>query len=217
MVTYEDLTAACLRHGVMPAVVPQLKTITLGGALAGVGIESSSSHRYGLVHDTVLELDVLLGDGRVVTCTPRERARGSLLRLPELVRHARLCAAVEGEDGPGEAVRARSSTSTTSTGEGFFGELDGGLPPRRRRFRRRGRVRAGQMFVTVGRFVDRAPYVERLHLRSHLLSLHPGAPRGLPHGPRLSLALGHRLVLVLEERVGAEPPRAAGSALAASG
>jgi len=69
MVTYEALVAACLRHGVMPAVVPQLKTITLGGALAGVGIESSS-HRQGLVHDTVLELDVLLGDGSVVTCTP---------------------------------------------------------------------------------------------------------------------------------------------------
>src|SRR5690606_29017951 len=68
MVTYEDLVAACLPHGVMPAVVPQLKTITLGGALAGVGIESSS-HRHGLVHDTVLELDVLLGDGRVVSAT----------------------------------------------------------------------------------------------------------------------------------------------------
>src|SRR5688572_10117072 len=68
MVPYEDLTRECLAHGVMPAVVPQLKTITLGGAVAGVGIESSS-HRYGLVHDTMLELDVLLGDGRVVTCS----------------------------------------------------------------------------------------------------------------------------------------------------
>ena len=68
MITYDDLTRACLAQGVMPAVVPQLKTITLGGAVAGVGIESSS-WRYGLVHDTMLELDVLLGDGRVVTCT----------------------------------------------------------------------------------------------------------------------------------------------------
>src|SRR5262245_21740731 len=51
MTPYEDLTRACLARGVMPAVVPQLKTITLGGAVAGVGIESSS-HRYGLVHDT---------------------------------------------------------------------------------------------------------------------------------------------------------------------
>src|SRR5687767_12081814 len=69
MTSYEELTRACLAQGVMPAVVPQLKTITLGGAVAGVGIESSS-HRHGLVHDTMLELDVLLGDGRVVGCTP---------------------------------------------------------------------------------------------------------------------------------------------------
>src|SRR5687767_1295432 len=69
MIPYEDLTRACLAHGVMPAVVPQLKTITLGGAVAGVGIESSS-HRHGLVHDTMLELDVLLGDGRIVSCSP---------------------------------------------------------------------------------------------------------------------------------------------------
>jgi FAD/FMN-containing dehydrogenase len=68
MTTYETLTAGCLAHGVMPAVVPQLKTITLGGAVAGVGIESSS-WRHGLVHDTMLELEVLLGDGRVVVCT----------------------------------------------------------------------------------------------------------------------------------------------------
>ncbi|MGD9952933.1 MAG: FAD-binding oxidoreductase [Burkholderiales bacterium] len=69
MVTYEDLVRGCLAHDVMPAVVPQLKTITLGGAMAGVGIESSS-HRHGLVHDTALELEVLLGDGRIVTATP---------------------------------------------------------------------------------------------------------------------------------------------------
>ena len=69
MVTYEDLVRGCLAKGVMPAVVPQLKTITLGGAMAGVGIEASS-HRYGLVHDTALELEVLLGDGSLVLATP---------------------------------------------------------------------------------------------------------------------------------------------------
>ena len=69
MVSYEDLVQGCLAQGVMPAVVPQLKTITLGGAVAGVGIESSS-HRQGLVHDTVLEIEVLLGDGQIVVATP---------------------------------------------------------------------------------------------------------------------------------------------------
>ena len=36
MIPYDDLTRECLARGVMPAVVPQLKTITLGGAVAGV-------------------------------------------------------------------------------------------------------------------------------------------------------------------------------------
>ena len=69
MVTYEALTDAALAHGLMPAVVPQLKSITIGGAVSGIGIESSS-FRYGLPHETVQEMDVLLGNGEVVTCTP---------------------------------------------------------------------------------------------------------------------------------------------------
>jgi FAD/FMN-containing dehydrogenase len=69
MTTYEDLADAALAKGAMPAVVPQLKTITLGGAAAGVGIEASS-FRHGLVHETLLEIDVLGGDGKVRTCTP---------------------------------------------------------------------------------------------------------------------------------------------------
>ncbi|MBI4291554.1 MAG: FAD-binding oxidoreductase [Betaproteobacteria bacterium] len=69
MTSYEDLAAGTLASGVMPAVVPQLKTITLGGAAAGVGIEASS-FKYGLVHESLLSMDVLTGDGRVRTCTP---------------------------------------------------------------------------------------------------------------------------------------------------
>ncbi|MEE1545452.1 MAG: FAD-binding protein, partial [Alphaproteobacteria bacterium] len=40
MVTYEALADAALAHGLMPAVVPQLKSITIGGAVSGIGIES---------------------------------------------------------------------------------------------------------------------------------------------------------------------------------
>jgi FAD/FMN-containing dehydrogenase len=68
LATYDDLVAATLPHGVMPAVVPQLKTITVGGALAGVGIEATS-FRQGLVHDTLQALDVLLPGGDIVTAT----------------------------------------------------------------------------------------------------------------------------------------------------
>jgi FAD/FMN-containing dehydrogenase len=66
MTTYEHLVAATLSYGLMPLVVPQLKTITLGGAITGLGIESSS-WRNGMPHESVTELDILTGDGRIVT------------------------------------------------------------------------------------------------------------------------------------------------------
>jgi FAD/FMN-containing dehydrogenase len=69
MVTYEHLVDATLPYGLMPFVVPQLKTITLGGAVAGLGIESTS-YRNGLPHESVREMDILTGDGRVVTARP---------------------------------------------------------------------------------------------------------------------------------------------------
>src|SRR4029434_5321996 len=46
--------------------VPQLKTITLGGAVTGLGIESTS-FRNGLPHESVLEMDILTGTGDVLT------------------------------------------------------------------------------------------------------------------------------------------------------
>ena len=68
MTTYEDLCDATLPHNLMPLVVPQLKTITLGGAVTGLGIESTS-FRNGLPHESVTEMQILTGDGRVVIAT----------------------------------------------------------------------------------------------------------------------------------------------------
>jgi FAD/FMN-containing dehydrogenase len=69
MCTYEDLVDATLPHGLIPLVVPQLRTITLGGAVTGLGIESTS-FRSGLPHESVLEMDVFTGAGEVVTTRP---------------------------------------------------------------------------------------------------------------------------------------------------
>jgi FAD/FMN-containing dehydrogenase len=69
MCTYEHLVAATLAEGLVPLVVPQLRTITLGGAVTGLGIEATS-FRNGLPHESVLEMDVLTGDGEVVTTRP---------------------------------------------------------------------------------------------------------------------------------------------------
>jgi FAD/FMN-containing dehydrogenase len=68
MTTYEALCDATLPHQLMPLVVPQLKTITLGGAVTGLGIESSSLW-HGLPHESVTEMEILTGDGRVVVAT----------------------------------------------------------------------------------------------------------------------------------------------------
>ena len=66
--TYEDLVAETLRFGMIPFVVPQLRTITLGGAVTGMGIESTS-FRNGMPHESVLEMDIFTGAGEVVTCS----------------------------------------------------------------------------------------------------------------------------------------------------
>lgn len=69
MCTYEHLVEVTLAHHRIPLVVPQLRTITLGGAVSGLGIESTS-FRNGLPHESVLEMDVLTGSGEVVTTKP---------------------------------------------------------------------------------------------------------------------------------------------------
>lgn len=72
MTTYAELVDACLLHGLAPAIVPELKSITVGGAMTGIGIESAA-FRYGLVHHTVEAMDVLVADGRVLSCSARQR------------------------------------------------------------------------------------------------------------------------------------------------
>jgi len=81
MTTYEHLVDATLPFGLMPLVVPQLKTITLGGAVTGLGVESSS-FRNGLVHESVLEMEVLTGDGRVVVARPDNEHRALFHGFP---------------------------------------------------------------------------------------------------------------------------------------
>jgi FAD/FMN-containing dehydrogenase len=81
MTTYEDLVDATLPYGLMPLVVPQLKTITLGGAVTGLGIESSSFH-HGLPHESVLEMEILTGSGEIVTATRDNEHRDLFYGFP---------------------------------------------------------------------------------------------------------------------------------------
>jgi FAD/FMN-containing dehydrogenase len=81
MTTYEDLVDATLPYGLMPLVVPQLKTITLGGAVTGLGIESSSFH-HGLPHESVIEMEIITGGGEIVTATRDNEHRDLFYGFP---------------------------------------------------------------------------------------------------------------------------------------
>ena len=68
-VTFVDLVDATLKHGLVPIVVPELETITIGGAVSGCSIESMS-FVHGGFHDTCLEYEVITATGDVLRCTP---------------------------------------------------------------------------------------------------------------------------------------------------
>ena len=72
-VTMEELVAATLPHGLVPAVVPEFKSITVGGAINGAALESSS-HRHGQFNDCCVAYHLVLGDGARLRVTPKSNS-----------------------------------------------------------------------------------------------------------------------------------------------
>lgn len=68
-VTFVELVEKTLELGLVPTVVPELETITVGGAVTGCSLESMS-FRHGGFHDSCLEYEVLTSDGTILRCTP---------------------------------------------------------------------------------------------------------------------------------------------------
>ena len=155
MITYGDLVDATLEKNCMPTVVPQLKSITIGGAIAGVGIESTS-FRFGLPHETVLEADVLLADGSVITCNPDNEHSDLFFGLPNsygtlgyilglVVRTIPVKEFVQLEHHHfPEATRFFNTIEELRNSE--FDFLDGSV------------FGPGECYLTTGKFVDSAPY-----------------------------------------------------------
>jgi FAD/FMN-containing dehydrogenase len=67
-VTFRELVQATLEHGLVPRMVPELETITIGGAVAGCAVESMA-YKYGGFHDSCTEYEVITGTGDVVRCS----------------------------------------------------------------------------------------------------------------------------------------------------
>jgi FAD/FMN-containing dehydrogenase len=169
MIPYEDLARECLAHRVMPAVVPQLKTITLGGAVAGVGIESSS-HRHGLVHDTMLELDVLLGDGSVAGCSPHNAHADLFFGFPNSYGTLGYALRVKAKTIPVKPY-VRLEHRAFSSGDACFAALQQQLEKGDADFVDGTVFAPDRLFITLGRFADSAPYTsdytyENIYYRS---------------------------------------------------
>ena len=168
MTPYETLADATLAHGVMPCVVPQLKSITIGGAVAGVGIEASS-FRHGLVHETMLELEVLTGGGEVVVARADNEHRDLFYGFPNSYGTLGYALRVKAQTVPVKPF-VRLEHVRHADPEGFFRDLaaacasaadfvDGVV------------FGPDELVTTVGRFVDTAPYTsdytyERIYYRS---------------------------------------------------
>ena len=168
MTTYADLVQATLAQGVVPCVVPQLKSITIGGATVGVGLESSS-FRYGLVHHTVCAVDVLLADGSIITCTPDNEHSDLFYGLPNsygtLGYALKLTARVVPAKPYVELTHLRHRNPAeyfadlTAHCRGDADFIDGTV------------FGADEMYITSGRFVDTCPGVsdysfEHIYYRS---------------------------------------------------
>lgn len=69
-VAFTDLVEATLKHNLVPMLVPELKTITIGGAVSGCSVESTS-YKFGGFHDNCLEYEIITAKGEIITCKPK--------------------------------------------------------------------------------------------------------------------------------------------------
>jgi cytokinin dehydrogenase len=69
-----EVAKIALAKGLTPPVMlgDSTQTVTVGGTL-NIGGMGTTSHRFGAQVDSIEELDVVTGDGRLVTCSARER------------------------------------------------------------------------------------------------------------------------------------------------
>lgn len=156
MTPYYDLVQAALAQNVMPTVVPQLRSITIGGAVSGVGIEATS-FRHGLVHETIQEMEVVLGSGEVVTATPTNEHRDLFFGIPNSYGSLGYILKVKVKAIPVKRyvhVQHKRFYSYNALVEGIrmyeqdatIDFLDGVI------------FSPDEMYLSVGRFVDEAPY-----------------------------------------------------------
>jgi Delta24-sterol reductase len=70
-VTMEALLHAALSYGLIPPILPELREMTVGGAIMGIAGESGS-HKWGTFNDICLSFEILCGNGALLKVSPTE-------------------------------------------------------------------------------------------------------------------------------------------------
>ena len=78
---FYDIVKETLKYNLIPKIVPELSSITVGGAICGISIESSS-FKYGWGHDTIVDMDVLTSSGDVLFCNKNNENRDLFNAIP---------------------------------------------------------------------------------------------------------------------------------------
>ncbi len=72
-ITIQALCRLTMSYNLIPPVVPEFTSITVGGAIMGAALESAS-HRFGQFNDICLEYEVILGNGELVRANSCENS-----------------------------------------------------------------------------------------------------------------------------------------------
>lgn len=72
-VSMSKLLDTTLKYGLIPKVVMELPSITVGGGIQGVG-EESSSYKYGCFSETCNSYELILGNGAIITASAEENS-----------------------------------------------------------------------------------------------------------------------------------------------
>lgn len=71
-VTFSDLVTETLKYNLIPLVVPELKDITVGGAVAGCSVQSTS-YKFGGFFDSCLEFEILTSEGNMIIADSKDK------------------------------------------------------------------------------------------------------------------------------------------------
>src|SRR5262249_21888093 len=155
MTSYGTVAAAMVPKRLLPGAVPQLKAITIGGAVSGLGIEASS-FKHGLVHDTVEELEVLLPDGEIVVCTPTNEHSDLFFGFPHSYGTLGYALRVRAKAFPAKTYVALTHIRHGDAGA-FFQDLAASCD-RAVDFVDGVVFAPDEMYLVIGEFADEAPY-----------------------------------------------------------